>query len=32
MSRTNDANSGSINLSPAGIGNPDVNPELRVRY
>jgi hypothetical protein len=31
-SRTNDSSSGSVNLSPAGVGNYDVNPELRVRY
>lgn len=32
VSRTNDSSSGSINLSPAGVGGYDVNPELRVRY
>lgn len=32
VNRTNDSNSGSVNLSPSGIGNYDVNPELRVRY
>lgn len=30
--RTNDPCSGSVNVSPSGMGNYDVNPELRVRY
>ena len=32
VSRTNDAYSGSVNVSPAGTSGYDVNPELRVRY
>ena len=32
VSRTNDCNSGSVNVSPMGVGGYDVNPELRVRY
>lgn len=32
LSQTNDANSGSVNLNPSGMGSYDVNPELRVRY
>lgn len=32
ISRTNDCSSGSVNLSPMGVGGYDVNPELRVRY
>jgi len=32
VNRTNDSASGSVNLSPSGVGNYDVNPELRVRY
>jgi nucleotide-binding universal stress UspA family protein len=32
LSRTNDASSGSVNVSPAGAEGYDVNPELRVRY
>jgi nucleotide-binding universal stress UspA family protein len=32
VNRTNDAASGSVNVSPAGVGGYDVNPELRVRY
>jgi len=30
--QTNDASSGSVNVSPAGTSGYDVNPELRVRY
>lgn len=32
VNRTNDAASGSVNITPAGVGDYDVNPELRVRY
>jgi hypothetical protein len=32
VNRTNDSSSGSVNLSPSGVGNYDVNAELRVRY
>ncbi len=32
LNRTNDSSSGSVNVSPAGVGGYDVNPELRVRY
>jgi nucleotide-binding universal stress UspA family protein len=31
-SRTNDASSGSVNISPGGVEGLDINPELRVRY
>jgi nucleotide-binding universal stress UspA family protein len=31
-SQTNDASSGSVNVSPAGTSGYDINPELRVRY
>jgi len=30
--RTNDSSSGSVNISPSGMGGLNVNPELRVRY
>ncbi len=32
VAQTNDAASGSVNVSPAGTSGYDVNPELRVRY
>jgi nucleotide-binding universal stress UspA family protein len=32
LSRTNDASGGSVNVTPCGMGNYDVNPELRIRY